>query len=232
MNGMLLAAAGTAAILLIGEWLWQKHILKGEYARKFVHILAASYAAFWPLFVSRINIALLSLIFVAALIIIKQLHMFNSLHSIKRATYGEIWYAVSIGVVALVFRSDAIYAIAVLHMALADGFAAVVGTSLAKKAKIFHFRGCRKSLAGTMTFILFSFLLNLIYWTLISHHALIYHGFYISPVLYSLVCALILGITEIVAPKGSDNVFVPFLSGLLLWVPAVWLASTLLTTYH
>jgi phytol kinase len=229
MNGMLLAAAGTAAILLTGEWLWRKHILKGEFARKFVHITAASFAAFWPLFMGRISIALLSLIFVAALIIIKQLHIFKSLHSVQRATYGEIWYAISIGIIALVFKDDVIYAIAILHMALADGFAAVVGAGLAKRAKNFHFRGCRKSIEGSLTFLVISFLLNLSYWTIATHYPINFSGIYLSPVLYSLLSAGLLTGTEIVAPKGSDNVLVPLLSGALLWVPTILLASAILT---
>lgn len=229
MNGMLLAAAGTAAILLTGEWLWRKHILKGEFARKFVHITAASFAAFWPIFMSRTNIALLSLLFVVALVVIKQLNIFKSLHSVQRATYGEVWYAISIGVVALLFKDDVIFAIAVLHMALADGFAAVIGAGLAKKAQIFHFRGCRKSLAGTLTFVIISFFLNLSYWVLATHYPITFSGIYISPITYSLLSAGLLGAVEIVAPKGSDNVFVPLLSGALLWVPTILLASALLT---
>ena len=104
MVGMLLAGAGTAAILCIGEWLWQKKILKGEYARKFVHITAATFAVTWPLFISRPGIALLSVIFAAALVTVKKLKLFRSVHAVRRATYGEIWYAISIGLMALIFQ--------------------------------------------------------------------------------------------------------------------------------
>jgi phytol kinase len=228
MNGMLFAASGTAALLLIGEWLWRKKITKGEIARKTVHITAATFAAFWPLFMSRISIALLSVIFVVVLVVIKRMHIFRSLHSVQRATYGEIWYAVSIGVIALVFKDDVIYAIAVLHLALADGFAAVVGASLAKKARNFHFRNCRKSLAGTLTFFIISFILNLSYWTIATHYPISNSGIYISPILYSLLSAVLLAGTEISAPKGSDNVIVPLLAGALLWLPTVLLAGNVI----
>jgi len=217
MIGMLIAAAGTALVLIIGEYLWRKHILRGENARKFIHITAASYAAFWPYFVSRQNIALLSLVFILALITIKKLKLFRSIHEVKRATYGEIWYAVSIGVLALLFKDNVIYAIAVLHMALADGFAAIVGTNLKHRAKHFIFNGYTKSIAGSLTFIAISFTLNLTYWTLASSSSLT--NLYISPVLYSLLSALVLAFTEIAAPKGSDNVVVPAFAGLLLLLP-------------
>jgi len=227
MNGMILAAAGTAAILIVGEWLWQKRILKGEFARKFVHILTATFAAFWPLFISRTNIALLSVIFIIALIVVKELKIFNSIRSIKRVTFGEIWYAVGISACALLFKDNTIYAIAVLHMALADGFAAVVGVGLAKKAKNFYFHKSRKSLAGTATFILISFSLNISYWLYFSHFSLSNSAIYLSPFLYSIICAGILGGVEVISPKGSDNVIIPLLAGVLLWFPTMLVAGTL-----
>jgi dolichol kinase len=224
MTGMLFATAVTAAILLIGEWLWRKKITKGEIARKFVHISVATFAAFWPFFMSRFQIVCLGLIFVAVLVVIKQFRIFRSLHSIKRATYGDIWYALGICLVALLFKDNAIYAIAVLHMALADGFAAVVGVGLARKARIFYFRGCRKSVAGTATFFIISFLLNMGYWLIAAHQPVTYGSIF---VLYSLLAACLLAATEITAPKGSDNVIVPFLSGTILWLPTVIAVSSL-----
>jgi len=220
MIGMLIAASGTAFILLLGEYLWQKRTLKGEYARKFVHILAATYAASWPFFISRISITLLSVIFILSLVIIKKTGLFKSMHSIKRATYGEIWYAVGIGVLVLVFRDNLVYAVAVLHMALADGFAAIVGVSLNKNAKKFVFNGYTKSIAGSFTFLLISFLLNIFYWTVVAHPTLVTLN--LSPALYSLISAMALSLAEIVSPKGSDNIIVPALAGFLLWLPALF----------
>jgi dolichol kinase len=135
MFGLLLALAGTAIILLLGEYLWRKKILKGEFARKFVHISCATFVAFWPLFISHNLIAAISLLFVLVLLIVKKYKLFKSLRSVQRATYGEIWYALGIGLSALIFNSDAVFAVAVLTMALADGFAAVVGVSFKKAGK-------------------------------------------------------------------------------------------------
>lgn len=226
MIGMLLAGAGTAALLLIGEWLWQKKILKGEYARKFVHITSATFAVTWPLFVSRPGIALLSAVFAATLITIKKLKLFRFVHAVRRVTYGEIWYAVSIGLAALLFQDYVIYSVAVLHMALADGFAAVVGVSMKQKAKIFYFRKCRKSIAGSTTFIAISFALNTYYWLYASHYMFSGSGMFASPIIYSAASACFLALVEIASPKGSDNVLVPLFAGLLLWAPTVLLSCT------
>ena len=221
MIGFILAAIGTAAILFIGEILWQDKLIKGENARKFIHIGVATYAAFWPFFVCRWWIAGLSALFVLVLLACKKIKIFNSIKGAKRATYGEVCYALSIGILALVFQDNYIYMIAMLHMALADGFAAVVGVHLAKEARNFYFHGSKKSWAGTATFVAISFILNLGYWMLaygVSPNASII-GF--SPIIYSLLSAIILAGVEIAAPKGTDNIYVPFAAGLLLWLPPI-----------
>lgn len=220
MFSLIIAAVGSAFLVIICEALWRKKIIRGEIARKAIHILVACYAAFWPFFMQRYQIFVLSIFIIIALILVKRLKIFKIYKGVDRAGYGEIWYAISIGTLALVFKNDYIYMIAVLHIALADSFAAIVGKHLAKKAKNFNFQGSRKSLAGTATFILVSFILNLVYWMLVSRISL--HGSLLglSPIFYSLLSAILLGCIEIMAPKGSDNIVVPFAAGVLLWLPA------------
>jgi len=220
MIGMLLAIACTAVVLFAGEYLWRKRILKGEYARKFVHINAATIAAFWPLIMTRLQIVILSVLCMVVLVAVKQLNIFRSLRGVRRSTYGELWYAIGIGLSAVVFKENAIYTIAILHMALADGFAAIVGVGMGKKAKNFTYNGARKSIEGTLTFVVVSFFLNATYWLYFSGHQSQLSG--VSPLiipLYSIVCAMTLSVAEVVAPRGSDNVIIPMLAGALLWVP-------------
>jgi len=225
MNGTMLAAAGTAAILLVGEYLWQKRILKGEYARKFVHIGAATYAAFWPLFVPVQGILFLGLLFIVALVTVKHLKIFKSVRSVNRVTYGEIWYVAGICAAAVLFKDHTIYAVAVLTMALADGFAAIVGVSLNKKAKNFKFSGYRKSVAGSLTFALISFTLNMFYWVGYMDYPMNGSGVVVYPVVYSALTALALAGFEIMSPKGSDNVIVPISAGIMLWIPTALATS-------
>ncbi len=222
MLPMLLACAGTGLILVAGEYLSQKRILKGEFARKFVHILTATFVAFWPLFLSHYEIAILSLVFVAIVVIVQKFKILRSFKSVRRSTYGEIWYALGIGLVALLFQNDAIFSIAILQMALADGFAAVVGVGLGKKAIQYRYKNINKSIAGSLTFLIISFGLNLFYWFALNGQA--ENTATVSPalpVLLSASSAIILTFTEIVSPKGSDNVIVPVLAATLLWLPSV-----------
>lgn len=220
MLPMLLACAGTGLILISGEYLSQKRILKGEFARKYVHILTASFVAFWPLFLSHYQIAILSLVFVAMVVTVQKTKILRSFKSVRRTTYGEIWYALGIGVVALLFQDNAIFSIAILQMALADGFAAVVGVGLGKKAIRYRYRNINKSIAGSLTFLTISFLLNLFYWFVLQGDSLATSMISPAlPVLLSASSAIILTFVEIVAPKGSDNVIVPVLAATLLWLP-------------
>lgn len=229
MIGLMLAAAGTASALLLGEWLWQKRILKGEYARKFVHITVATFAAFWPLLVTRPQIVFLNFVFICALIVIKKLGLFKSIQSAKRASYGEIWYAIGISLCAILFQDNVIYAVAVLHMALADGFAAIIGTKLEHKAIHFSFRSSRKSCYGTLTFIVISFALNLSYWVFSSNNSLESIGICMSPIIYSALAAVLLALIEVISPRGSDNVIVPLGAGFILAAP-IALASAYVIT--
>jgi dolichol kinase len=219
MLQMLFAIAGTGFILLLSEYLCQKRILKGEFARKFVHIITATFAAFWPLFLSYPQIIVLSVIFAITVVIVKKFKILRSLRSVRRATYGEIWYAVGIGISAILFQDNAIYTIAVLHMALADGFAAVVGVGLGKKAIKYRYKNVTKSIAGTATFFVISFALNLLYWFVLRLDTSSLTISPALPVLLSASAAIILSFVEIISPKGSDNVLVPVAAGLLLWIP-------------
>lgn len=220
MLPMLLACAGTGVILLTGEYLSRKRILKGEFARKFVHILTATFVAFWPLFLTHYQIALLSLVFVAMVVTVKKLNLLRSFKAVRRATYGEIWYALGIGVVALLFQDNAIFTIAILQMALADGFAAIVGVGLGRSAIQYRYKNIHKSIAGSLTFLIISFGLNLFYWFGLNGESLITGMISPAlPVLLSASSAIILTFVEIVAPKGSDNVIVPVLAATLLWLP-------------
>lgn len=222
MLELIFAVSGVGLILILGEILWRLKITKGEYARKFVHILTAIFAASWALFMDNQTIILVSMIVVAVVIIVNTYNLFPSIHSIKRATYGEIWFPLGIGVSALIFANPYVYALAVLHMGLADGMAAVVGVSMGKRAGRFTIAGNTKSIAGTLTFIVISFSLYLAYWFYYTAVP-VFSENPAQAVFISLSSALIVATVELVAPKGSDNVLVPLSAGLLAVLPTLQL---------
>ena len=207
-------------ILLLCEYLICVLRIKGEYARKLVHISIACYAATWAFFINPTGIALISLILIGAVIVMQKYPIMRSLQTAQRITYGELWYPLGIGLSAILFTNPIIYALAVLHMGLADGMAAVVGVSMGKRAGKFKINNHTKSVAGTLAFIVVSFGIFLMYWLVFSNAPLFRDSLLYASII-SLSSAVIVASIEVFAPKGSDNILVPITAGLLAILPAI-----------
>lgn len=148
----LAVAAGPIAVLLVlSEVLWRARILRGEAARKLLHIIIGSYVACWLYFLTFRQIELLSAAMLIGVIISHKYHIFHAITDVKRKTWGDIFYAVGLAATAVIAKQPWVFALAVLHMSLADGLAGLVGSQYGNGNgyKIF---GAAKSWAGTMTF--------------------------------------------------------------------------------
>lgn len=192
-------------ILVVSELLWRWRSIDAEYLRKFVHISVGSFVAFWPLFLSWNMIIALSAAFVIVVIVSKYWNIFGAIHSVQRSTWGELLFAVAVGAVAYVTRDGWIYCAALLHMSVADGMAAVIGIRFGKPSQYLLF-GYTKSIAGTLTFFIFSMAILIGYSTFSSA------GFS----LWFIVVALIATLLENIAVRGLDNLLVPILVALVL----------------
>lgn len=222
-----LTGIGGLLIILLCEALIKLKRIKGEYARKLVHISISVYAASWAFFLPYWLIVLISLFLIAGVLIAKRLQLMNSMRPVKRLTNGELYFAGAIGITAALFHEPAIYAIAILHLGLADGFAAIVGVGMSEKKNRFRYRGAAKSIEGTLTFVAVSFFLNVAYWIWFASHP-VCNSAALFIAAYSLICALVLAGLEIASPKGSDNIIIPVASGFFLWIPFVVVGSSML----
>ncbi len=203
---MAIAVIVVLAILLFAEWGWRKHWLNGEIGRKFVHITVGTFVAFWPFFMGWTEIRILSLSFFIVVLVAMKLKLFHSLGSVQRPTYGELFFALSVGALTIITNVDSIYAVAILMMALADGFAAIVGTYWGRENK-YHLFSRTKSWAGTATFFFISLAL-LIGYSLFSNAGLAWE--------YVLAATLGATLIENLAALGFDNLLVPIGVGMLL----------------
>ena len=210
------------AIIACCEVFIRKNKLKGENARKLVHITIALYASTWAFYLSPLLIALISVILIGAVIVVQKYNILHSMRSVRRVTYGEIWYPVGIGISALLFHNPYVYAIAILHMGLADGLAAVVGMGMGKHARKFKVAGMTKSLAGTLVFITTSFIVYFAYWVLFSNQTFFQESILYAAII-SISSAILVAMTELLSPKGSDNVIVPVVAGLFAILPTLQL---------
>ena len=193
-------------VLVTNEIIYRKKKIHGEISRKFIHIVIGSFVAFWPFFLSWRDIQFLSISFLIVVLISKKINLFKSIHSVKRSTIGEIFFALSVGGISLIVQNKWIYLIALLEMSLADGLAAIIGYNLkiGKRYKVF---GHQKSVSGTLTFFITSIIL-------LSIYAKYTHGNIVSPIY--LIYALIATFLENISVGGLDNLTIPFFIALVL----------------
>jgi phytol kinase len=191
-------------VLLINEHLWRKKIIRGEAARKFIHILTGVFVAFWPLYLSWAQIKFLALGAVLFFLAARYTRVFHGIYEVKRRSWGDLIGPGTIVVLAWLEPSVWVFTAAVLHIALADGFAAVIGAKYGR-TRLHKIFGNTKSLVGTLTFWLISF-------------AILFAGANFSDIgLTGLTLPLLLWLSagaayvENIAPYGFDNFLVPML---------------------
>lgn len=138
-------------LLILAEYLRRKRRIQGELARKFVHMSVGSFVAFWPFFMTWNEIRLMCLAFIIVVLLDRHFRIFKSVHSVKRQTVGDILFPVGIAIATYVSSSPWIFTVAVLHLSLGDGMAAVVGNKYGKQYAYSILRQ-KKSFAGSVAF--------------------------------------------------------------------------------
>lgn len=187
-----------------------------EASRKFIHIMLANWWIIAMIFFDNIWIAgILPALFI---IINYASYKFDIIKSMERdddsgeeKTLGTVFYAISLLIVVMLcfgfFKNTIIGLVGILVMGYGDGFAAIAGKSL--KSKEFSILGGKKSLAGCSTM----FIISLI----IISCALAYFNvqfWYIK----SIIIAIVATIFEAISVKGTDNLTVPILTTLMVWM--------------
>jgi phytol kinase len=198
------------ALLLTAEIGRRKRWLSNELGRKSVHITVGCFVAFWPLFLSWPQIIGLSVAFVMGIAVSRACNIFRAIHSVQRPTWGEVYFAIAVGLLALVTQDGWVYMAALLHMALADGLAAIVGVEFGKATR-YKVLGHTKSIVGSATFFVTSLGIIAVY----SH----VHVVTIMPLVFFAIAG-VATLLENISIKGLDNISVP------VWVAVV---LTLLT---
>jgi len=132
--------------------------------------------------------------------------IFKVIHSVQRPTFGEVCFAVTVGLLTYVTHSKGVYAAALLQMSLADGLAAVFG-NLYGRGNSYRILGHTKSVAGTTAFIVTSASLLVGYSVLGGHHL---------SVADIAIGASVAAFLENIAPLGLDNLVVPLFIGWFL----------------
>ena len=194
-------------ILVLNELYWRSKKRHSELSRKFIHIVVGSFVAFWPFYLPWSDIQIISLAFIVVVLISRKINLFKSIHSVGRTTWGELYFGISVGLVSVMSSNKWVYMVAILQMSLADGLAAVIGSSvlIGRRYKIF---GHNKSVIGSLTFYIISFILTVVY--------LIFSKGQSQPATVLIVLPLISTVLENISVGGLDNLTVPFIYTVLL----------------
>jgi phytol kinase len=209
MFGMLFATPLIFGLLKFAEFLRKTGRMHGEISRKFVHITVGSFVAFWPFFMETKWILFMCGAFFAVVLASRYFKWFPAIYSISRRTWGDLLFPVGIAASLLLADSVWIFAAAMLHLSLADGFAAVVGERHGKTSRYRVF-GSQKSVVGT--FVFWAISLMIITALLLTDQA----NFGSVSILTIIWLPALAALLENLAIRGVDNIVVPISTVLLL----------------
>lgn len=210
MLAVILSLLVVFAVLLANEFLWRRKLIHGELKRKFVHMAVTAFVAFWPWIMSWKAIQLIGIAMVIVLLINRQLKILHYLGNIRQKTYGEVFLALAITTTALITDNKVFFAVAMLHVALADGLAAVVGSKFGAgwRYKVF---GQTKSIIGSMVFWLVSICI-LGAGLLAAHDSIAFNHYTVLLIILPPILTLV----ENLAVFGLDNLAIPVMLVLVL----------------
>jgi dolichol kinase len=210
MLAVIICLLSLALLVFITELLAERKLLKGEYLRKFLHITAGSFIAFWPWIIGWGAIQVLAVMMLAVMLAGRYFGILRYHGKLRRVTYGDIFLALAILITSLITDNKVFFALAILEVALADGLAAVAGISYGKHwgYKVF---GYTKTVIGTMVFWIVT--VEILTAGILASHSLFTYQDYFYLL---LLLPPLLTILENLAVVGIDNLVIPLVTIVIL----------------
>ena len=213
LAGLLISYAFIISVLLLVNLSAKKNIVKQNVARKIIHIGVCHW---WLIAFTMMDSMIWALIGPVSFIIINFLiaryDLIPGMNSSNGRNYGTVYFPVTLVLLVLaVYQlgvSPFIAGIGVMIMGWGDGMASLIGENL--KSPDIHIWGNRKSLAGSLSMLVFSFA--------VAVAGLLWGGFgSLSFILAAAIAAAACGtFFELVTPFGLDNITVPVAVTILL----------------
>jgi len=205
----LFAVVAVFLILVVAERIKKHTRLNAEVARKFVHITVGSFVAFWPFFLPNYVIYWICLAFITVIVVTRLGGLYPSIHKVPRKTWGDILFPIGIAGTLFLANDPWIFTAAILHLSLADGFAALIGEKYGKN-NAYKILGYKKTIAGNAAFFIMSVGITtaLVWFEPGSFAVVALPTLFLVPIFATTV--------ESLSVRGSDNIAVPIMVALLL----------------
>jgi dolichol kinase len=187
--------------------------IKSGLTRKIVHVATGLIVLLFPFyFESHLSVLVLCASFFVLLILSMFFNFLPSINKVERKTIGSLLFPVSIYIAFYIYTIEGSLLFYILPMAIlgiSDTLAELVGSSL--KWKPYKTLGQTKTLGGSITFFISSFLISLIVIGLLSDIEIGY------TLLISFGIALITTVFEAFSHKGFYNLTIPLGAILMLY---------------
>lgn len=203
-------------ILFLGELIQSLLIIRSEFSRIFSHVMAGLSCLFMiNLFTSHWYIIAICVQSALFLLITKKLNLFNSHHKVERKTYGSSVFF--IGILATYFiytmKSEAsLFIIPVAVLTISDPVASLTGLNSKSGFWPSYINGTEyaKTYKGSLGFFISTFIL------LVAGLSFFYTFSLWQLIIIALGLSSITTITELISPKGTDNLSIPLVLSISL----------------
>ena len=210
--GIVLSYAFIAIIIILAK-LFEK--LGKEASRKFIHIMLCNW---WFIAMYFFDHVIWAALVPASFVVINWISYKKDLIKVmerddkQKEGLGTVYYAISLLILAIitfgVINKPEIGLIGILVMGYGDGLAAVIGKYI--KSKEYHIGNTTKTLAGSVTMLLITFIILSIYFMIIGKT---------NGILLALAISMAAMVVEAISIKGTDNLTVPLvISGILMFI--------------
>jgi len=187
--------------------------LKVEITRKFVHIASGILCLTFPYYIqNKWLVLVLTVNFFLLLVISVKFNFLKSINGVERKTYGSFLFPFTIFILYCFYEFTDLkiyYYLPLLIFALSDPIGALIGKKYPlKKYSLF---GQFKSVGGSLAFLVSAVIICLIYFNLFPITET-------NTIVLTLIIALVSTITEGISFKGTDNITVPLVVALVMFL--------------
>jgi phytol kinase len=208
---------GFIGIIVGSEYLHKRFDLPPELTRKGSHLVATLSSILFPFLIdSHWYILVLGVFFFLLLYIGKKQGLFNSIDGVNRKTGGS--YLLPIAIYTSFLASEILdqtlcFVLPMLILAISDSLAGYVGIQYAKKTTYISIwsLNIKKTQLGSWMFFLSAFLITLIVLPIYGYSGT-------SLIMWTFGIAGIITLVEMLSVRGLDNLTIPWMTILLIWV--------------